>query len=565
METSISASTAQSVQFSPEIVRQAAEQTADPHAILAEAISRLPNDPGAIFEDTAINAARTLRKTDEAAYYRLRAKAKGHHGSLDKLTAPERENRDDNVLDRVVQIAKSSCALCHDADGRGVALIDQDGIRQVWYVDGQGFREWLRSAYFQATGSGIPDAAIGSAIGTLEAIGNHKGEQVQVHYRCAKHENAYYLDLCNDEWKSIRIDATGWEIVQKAPVLFTRTKTMRPLPVPVKPGNLERLWHHVNIPEADRTLLLAWTLESLRPDTPFAILELVGEQGSAKSTTQRKFRALTDPNKVSLRGRPKTVEDIFVSAANNWMVSFENLSSLTAEQQDALCTLATGGGFASRQFYTNGEEHVLETKRPVMLNGISGIATRPDLIERTIQVEAPTIPPGQRRDEAQLERAWQTDYPIILAGLLNLFSDSLAKLPEVTLPEMQRMADFQMLGEAMAMSQGGAPGDFSRLYAGKVADGIDRSLDSYGVADAIQVLMGGMERNIWSGTMLELYTKLQELGGTDRSNWPKSARGLSGQLKRLAPGLRYKGIKIEHGNRSNRGAELLINFERSKT
>ncbi|WP_298225230.1 hypothetical protein, partial [Acidocella sp.] len=99
-------------------------------------------------------------------------------------------------------------------------------------------------------------------------------------------------------------------------------------------------------------------------DTPFPVLELVGEQGSAKSTTQSVLRSLVDPNKVMLRGRPKTVEDIFVAARNNWLVSYENLSGLTAEQQDAFCTLSTGGGFASRQLYTNGEEHVMETKRP---------------------------------------------------------------------------------------------------------------------------------------------------------------------------------------------------------
>lgn len=560
MKTNLN-NTTQTVQFSPEMVRQAAEQTAAPQVILAEAISRLESDPGAIFEDTVLNAARTLRETDEAAYYRLRAKVKGLKVKLDELTAPERRNHEDNMLDHVVQIARDRCDLCHDADGRGVALIEQDGVQQVWYVDGQGFRDWLRSAYFKEALSGIPDAAIASAIGTLAAIGIHQGEQVQVHIRCAKHEGAYYIDLCNDKWQSVRIDAKGWTIMQDTSVLFTRTKTMRPLPAPAASGNLEQLWSHVNVPESDRPITLAWTLESLRPDTPFAILEMVGEQGSAKSTTQRKLRALIDPNKVSLRGRPKTVEDIFVSAANNWIVSFENLSSLTAEQQDALCTLATGGGYASRQFYTNGEEHVLETKRPVMLNGISGVASRPDLIERTVQIEAPNIPSDKRQDESKLELAWQVDYPIIFGGLLDLFSATLAKLPEVNLPEMQRMADFQMLGEAMVMAQGGAHGDFSLLYAGKVADGVDRSLDAFGVANAIQVFM--IERNgkPWHGTVLALYVSLQERSGADRSNWPKSARGLSGQLKRLAPGLRCKGIHIEHVKKSNKGAGLVISLK----
>ena len=56
------------------------------------------------------------------------------------------------------------------------------------------------------------------------------------------------------------------------------------------------------------------------------------------------------------------------------VVSYENLSGLSAEEQDAMCTIATGGGFATRRFYTNGEEHVLQTKRPVMLNSITASA-----------------------------------------------------------------------------------------------------------------------------------------------------------------------------------------------
>ncbi|MFX7358995.1 hypothetical protein ABTJ04_19455, partial [Acinetobacter baumannii] len=83
-----------------------------------------------------------------------------------------------------------------------------------------------------------------------------------------------------------------------------------------------------------------------------------------------------------------------------------NLSSLTPEQQDALCTLSTGGGFASRQFYTNGEEHVLECKRPVMMNGIAVVAPRPDLIDRVIHIDLPRIPAEARRDDADTHAGW---------------------------------------------------------------------------------------------------------------------------------------------------------------
>ena len=131
-----------------------------------------------------------------------------------------------------------------------------------------------------------------------------------------------------------------------------------------------------NIPAEERHLVSAWMLECYRPDTPYPVLELIGEQGSAKSTTQSTLRAFIDPNKVMLRGRPKSVDDIYVAAGSNHMVSLENLSGISADLSDALCTISTGGGAASRQLYTNAEEAIIEAHNPVVLNGIGAVITR---------------------------------------------------------------------------------------------------------------------------------------------------------------------------------------------
>lgn len=156
-------------------------------------------------------------------------------------------------------------------------------------------------------------------------------------------------------------------------------------------GSIDALWKFANIPEQQRPLVLAWMLEAFRPTTPFSILELTGEQGSAKSATQDKLRRLIDPNAVNLRAAPKSTEDLFVSAGCNWLVSLNNLSHLSAQQQDALCTLATGGGFASRTLYTNADETLIECKRPVIFNGIVPCATAQDLVDRIVHIDLPEI------------------------------------------------------------------------------------------------------------------------------------------------------------------------------
>ncbi|MGC8808423.1 MAG: hypothetical protein ACP5QB_12960, partial [Thiomonas sp.] len=509
-----------------------------------------------------VRAFSILKATDLPTYLRLRNAAKKANRDcsvtvLDKLVRAELPGSDDDssALDELVALARAQCQLHHDADRNAVAVIPMPGRREVWRVYSSGFEDWLRAAYWRAKEMGVPETTMKSALATLAAAGINDGDEISIHVRAARCDDGYLIDLADEQWQAIHVTPQGWRVVNESPVYFTRTPSMRPLPMPVAHGDVGLLWQHTNIPAHSRVMVLAWLLDCFRPDTPFPVLELVGEQGSAKSTTQSVLRSLVDPNKVMLRGRPKTVEDVFVAAANNWLVSYENLSGLTPEQQDAFCTLATGGGFASRQLYTNGEEHVMETKRPVVLNGIAVVATRPDLIDRVIHVDLPTIPADARRDDADTHAGWERDQPTVFAGLLDLFSAALAILPTVKLTQKQRMADYERLGEAVARALGFAPGEFQQQYAELVRAGIDRALESNAVAQALDKYIAERVLPInWQGTAGQLYDLLNTHSIPDRSSWPRSPKGLSDQLRRIAPAYRAKGIDITHLGHSREGA-----------
>lgn len=549
----------------------------DPVGVIEAALIRLLDDVGVLAEEDVVRAFSILKATDLPSYLRLRNAAKKANRDcsvtvLDKLVRAELPTNDDDAsaLDELVALARAQCQLHHDADRNAVAVIRMPGRREVWRVYSSGFEDWLRAAYWRAKEMGVPETTMKSALATLAAAGIHDGDEIAVHVRAAQCEDGYLIDLGDEHWQAIHVTPQGWRVVNESPVYFTRMPSMRPLPMPVPMGvthgDIGLLWQHTNIPANRRVMVLAWLLDCFRPDTPFPVLELVGEQGSAKSTTQSVLRSLVDPNKVMLRGRPKTVEDVFVAAANNWLVSYENLSGLTAEQQDAFCTLSTGGGFASRQLYTNGEEHVMETKRPVVLNGIAVVATRPDLIDRVIHVDMPTIPPEARRDDADTSAAWERDRPLVFGALLDLFADALRILPSVKLAHKQRMADYERFGEAVARALGFEPGEFQRQYAELVRAGIDRALESNAVA---QVLDKYFEERIspwnWQGTAGQLYDLLNNQTIPDRSTWPKSPKGLADQLRRIAPAYRAKGIEISHLGHSREGALWRIAPIRSST
>lgn len=547
------------IAISPELLRHAAEETADPVAVVEAALGKLGKDAGAMYEGAVIDALKVIRQKDEAAYARLVARATGCKTRLDKLTASERDSHQDSNQDLILQVAQTNCQYHHDADGRGVAIVEVDGHRAVHLVDGQGFKKWLRAAVYKAHRMGIPDQAMNTALATLNAIGNHEGEQITVHQRCAKVGDAYFIDCCDDAWRVIRVDEHGAQVLDRSPVYFIRSKGMRPFPAVLPEGDVNKLWKHINIPDHRRSLVLAWLLDSLRPDTPFPVFELTGEMGSAKSSAQRRLRDLIDPNEVPLRARPKTVEDIHVAASGSYLVSYENLSNLTPDQQDAFCVISTGGGFATRALYTNGDEFVLRCKNPVIFNGINPVTSQSDLIDRAISVELPSIPSAQRQNEQVLDANWQEDYPAIFTGLLHLLSNALRKLPKVKLDEgkKKRMIDYQMLGEAICLAQGLPAGHFSDVLDEAQGEGVLRGLETFGISNAISILMEGRPKP-WKGTCLSLLGELSELPGIDRSHWPKSARGLAAQLKRIAPGLRRTGISVEMLERDRRGRSVRV-------
>ena len=129
--------------------------------------------------------------------------------------------------------------------------------------------------------------------------------------------------------------------------------------------------------------MLAWLIQALRPQGPYPVLILQGEQGSAKTTIERMLRALVDPSTAPLRTTPRNEHDLYIAATNTWVLAFDNISNLQPWLSDALCRLSTGGGFTTRTLYENREQELFDAMRPVILNGISDVATRPDLFDLT--------------------------------------------------------------------------------------------------------------------------------------------------------------------------------------
>jgi hypothetical protein len=324
---------------------------------------------------------------------------------------------------------------------------------------------------------------------------------------------------------------------------------MLSLPTPSRDGLARELRRFVNIPNEDKAswlLLLAWLVQALRPTGPYPVLILQGEQGSAKSTVERLLRALVDPSTEPLRTTPRNERDLIIAAANSWCAAFDNISNLPSWLSDAYCRLSTGGGFSARELYTDSEEVLFDATRPVILNGITDVATRPDLLDRSLIVTLPPIPEERRKPEAKLWREFEEARPKILGALLDALSGALRAVESVRLEGMPRMADFAVWATAAEDSLGLESGAFMMAYAGNLSEATESALEADPVAAAVRELMRDRER--WAGTATELWQALNDLVDEDMRHtkaWPGAPNTLTNRLKRLAPALR--GVGIEYG------------------
>ena len=519
---------------------------------LSGLVERSMDDPGAPFEPLMLAAARALRARNLAQFMRLRALLKdakipivGWDKALGGSTGTGEEvpSSDADIL-----VALAPAELFHAPDGTGFGDLDVNGHRETWPIRSKGFCRWLARTFFKETGSAPSSEALRSALNVIEAKAYFDGPERIVYVRVGGVDDKLYLDLCDTNWRMVEIDTTGWRIIDSPPVRFRRTSGMQPLPEPIPGGWIETLRLFLNVrSEADFVLVVSSVLAYLRNSGPYPVLVLSGEQGSAKSTFSAIVRALVDPNTTPLRGLSREERDLFIAATNGHVLAFDNVSSLPQWISDALCPLATGGGFAVRQLYTDQDEVLFDAQRPVILNGIEDIVARPDLADRAVSLTLEPIPEECRRPEAELWAAFEAERPRILGVLLDALVEGLKRLPGTHLPKLPRMADFALWATACETAFWPA-GTFLSAYSGNLDEAVDNVIDADPIAVAVREMM--QTRTVWAGTASALLADLKVLVGDRIANakiWPGSPKALAGRLRRAATFLRKVGIEISFG------------------
>jgi 5S rRNA maturation endonuclease (ribonuclease M5)/energy-coupling factor transporter ATP-binding protein EcfA2 len=481
-----------------------------------------------------------------------------------RKTADGENDRRSQAAQLVELVEELAVELWHTPDDEPWSTIVVDDHREHWPLASAAFRSWLQRQFYLRTKKVVHHQALSDALSALAGRARFEGPEHSVFLRIAEHDGAIYLDLADEHWRAVRVTSDGWSVVADPPVRFRRPRGMQPLPVPVRGGGIEDLWRFVRVDPDDRPLVVGWLLMTFRPRGPYPVLALVGEQGSGKSTTARVLRRLIDPNDADLRAEPREERDLWVAAVNGWLLALDNVSRLPNWLSDALCRIATGAGFAARTLYENSEETILSAQRPALVTAIADVITEPDLLDRALIITLPRLDDAEREPESAFWTAFERERPRLLGALLDRVAQALRRESLVRLSRHPRMADFARWTVAALDDEAGA--QFLARYDENRREASGTALEASPLAAAIITLVETVEH--WCGTAQELLDELAARADEETRrrrermrSWPKTPRGLAGDLRRLAPVLRRAAPEFSREGHERRRLITLMRAE----
>ena len=442
---------------------------------------------------------------------------------------------------------------------------------EIWWLDSRDFKIWLYGLGYKEVGKVFSEDAVKQVISVLLAKAKFDNPiPITLSSRVAKDADdsgCIWYDLSNPAWQAVKIMPNGWEIVNNPPILFNRYRHQLAQISPLhgknnanNSDNLRKILHHINI-KGQETLFLCWLVSCFIPDIPHPMPIIYGEKGAAKSTACSLLKSLIDPSALETLMLQSDTRTLAVNLQQHWFLPFDNVSYISEDTSDTLCRAITGGGIQQRKLFTNAEDYIFTFNRCLAINGINNVATRPDLLDRSILIELERIPDTNRRELAEIMASFRADKPAILAGIFDVLSKAMAIYPAVTIEELPRMADFTRWGYAIGEALGGLGQQFLVEYEANRKSQNSEAINADPVATLVIALMSNCI--IWEGKVSELQAELSEMAYNHGINpkvkgFPSQPNHLSRRLRGMKSNLEAVGITYDNNGHSRNGTTITL-------
>lgn len=455
--------------------------------------------------------------------------------------------------DLLLQLVKVAGATFFQSETDDLyATLQVGNHTEILPLDGRDFSTWLNGLYYKETEKPIGGEAIKQAVAVLSAIARFDSpEPVPLATRTAGRGGTFWYDLTNPTWQAVEVTPEGWTVRDNPPIMFTRYRHQAAQSAPQPGGDIRKILQYVNV-KGMETLFLCWLVSSFVPDVPHPMPIFYGEKGAAKSTTCALLKALIDPSALETMTLQNDMRTLAVNLQQHWFLPFDNVSHINEETSDTLCRAITGGGIQQRKLFTNSEDVIFTFVRCLALNGINNVATRPDLLDRSLLIELERITEGDRRELAEVKASFEVDRAAILGGILDTLSRAMKLFPSVKLTKLPRMADFARWGYAIGEALGGKGQEFLDQYAENRQTQNTEAINSDPVATLIVAFMDG--KDVWEGLVSKLLNELRDIAGqygisSYSKAFPSQPNQLSRRLRGMKSNLESVGIQYEnHGN-----------------
>ena len=470
--------------------------------------------------------------------------------------------------------ADALIALCADTD----TLLFRDQLNDAYAyfpgrkgpmlrrIDSGDFAHWLRWIFYQETGEAISDKALQKVVGLCTCRALYEGPEHALYNRIALSGDDIVYNLCNDAGQTLRTSKDGYALEHQTIPLFRYYRHQRPQLSPAAEGDIRELLPFINLKSGSKDmelLLLVYIVSCFIPEYPHVILIVSGEKGSAKSTLMRILRRLVDPSKPMLLRLPKKIEELPQQLDQNYYAPYDNVRDISGEVSDMLCRASTGDGDSKRKLYTDDDSFHREYQRCVALDGINVCAKEPDLLDRCLLIDLERIPKSKRRKERDFWKTFEQATPRILHGIFQTLSKAMTLYESIDPPEgLNRMADFEQWGCAIAEALGYTTADFIAAYERNIGVQTQAAIDESEVAQCIVALMEREEGCKWEGTATNLLEVLSNIADDEKidthdKSWPRRGSTLSKRIRGILSNLRDVGIQVAF-NRDGHARTVII-------
>lgn len=434
-------------------------------------------------------------------------------------------------------IRKSGGTIIQDSTD-GVVYIQVDGKHNYPLKGGKARRWIIQSIEPKDT------AQVGNLVMRLDAAIEHT---VQLRYRVTRNaDNAICYNIGDDDGTVVTVKNGAWLCEQSPDVrLFKPSSGQKQQVIPILGGDIYKIFDFVNIREDLRPLFICLVIFYFVPDMQYPILSLYGSKGSGKSTAASFLRSLVDPNEVVFDSvDPKKPDDTHVMLSAGYLTILDNLSHITQELSDILCMYSTGGAYRKRELYTNGDLHLSQMVKPVVLTGVTQEIRREDLLSRVMLFEVQAI--VNKKTPTVLQNDFIAVKPYILGAIFDVLSQ--IDIRNISDDNLVRMSDFHKYARGIGAVLGFNIDEIlQENYQNQETEAISNS----DIAECIRSFMA--TRMVWEGTAGEWLRVLAEI---DPGMKKKNPVWFSRDLRRLGETLQIAGLVIEY--RKTSAKQLII-------